>query len=164
MIRFNCPSCGAEITDQDESAGKQKNCVGCGEIIHIPGCAKQETTVFRPTHVWDAFFITSLAPIWPSRQSLLKPWKWSRSTWAAVVPIMLVVYFLSAVPVMKIAVAGGMLRYPAVISVITVVYSPVWWCTENSAAVDAILGREQELVVWLMTWMGFGEATPPPPA
>ena len=36
MIAFTCPSCPRELSVEDEQAGKQIQCPGCGELLNVP--------------------------------------------------------------------------------------------------------------------------------
>lgn len=47
-IEFECPKCGARIAYEDEKAGKQDNCLSCGQALIIPSESHQIPELVEP--------------------------------------------------------------------------------------------------------------------
>jgi len=47
-IEFECPKCGARIAFEDEKAGKQDNCLSCGQALIIPPESHQIPEIVEP--------------------------------------------------------------------------------------------------------------------
>lgn len=47
-IEFECPKCGARVAFPDEKAGKQENCLSCGQALIIPSESHQIPEIVEP--------------------------------------------------------------------------------------------------------------------
>jgi hypothetical protein len=75
------------------------------------------------------------------------PWRWRRWTWALLLPLTLLAYFLSAVPMLRLTsyfAKNGNLKsdYPYV----RLAYRPVWMIDANCKPVKAVVDWEDGLM------------------
>src|SRR5262249_55053160 len=76
-------------------------------------------------------------------QMLITPWHWGRRAWILAVPLLLVAYFLSAIPVERIV--RQKINYRLVPHVKRF-YSPVRVCVRRSSALRRVLDRENAVL------------------
>ena len=73
-------------------------------------------------------------------QRWFMPWTWNRWSWAILLPFVLLAYFLSAVPVLRVAHQGRLLDRE-IFQLISKAYLPIWIVDANCDAAAAIIGN-----------------------
>ena len=74
------------------------------------------------------------------RRSWFAIWRWPRWTWCIASLLFLVTYFLSAIPVSRMAWLCESSEIPW--HVARKLYSPVWWCASQSKTIRAVIEFE----------------------
>lgn len=79
-----------------------------------------------------------------STQRWFMPWRWSRWTWAMLLALVLPVYFLSAVPALRLVA-----QYPALWhrhQMLSLAYRPIWKIDARSKVAAAVIDWEDRLM------------------
>lgn len=78
------------------------------------------------------------------KASWFAPWKWNRWTWIVVLPLAIVAYFLSAVPILHLVIRNRSTIDPVLSDAAVVFYQPVWNCGNHIAPAKVILDWEHQ--------------------
>ena len=100
------------------------------------------------------------APKLPSRRLILMPWRWSRWTLAVVLPLMPMIYFLSAVPVKSLVVDFDRDAPEFVGVAADTFYGPAKSCATQLPVLAAIWNFECEVMLDLIDCCTYPIAVP----
>jgi hypothetical protein len=74
---------------------------------------------------------------------LFMPWRWSRWTWCSIVPMLMIAYFLSAIPVERIV--RQKINY-RLVPLVKTFYCPVRVCVKRSTGLRRVLDHENAIM------------------